>query len=233
MRCPSLSPNTLRSGLVIAGGYADKIRRVLFAQLKDAVKSGSLTNSDVAKAAAELNRLLFEILVNKLKVDKGDVVRITIDYEVEPPDVKWLLETLTIQVWRRVPDEEVEPIVKEAIGMAEEYMKGEIQLTAEKLGDTDTGDIVYRVKYGDLEVGVILVTPVDSSAVIRGAITDPTPIVIKRTVITYEGDLDDYILNNISTIISQGKNAEKREAQKIVDEILSLLRATTEESIEE
>ncbi|MEB3847166.1 MAG: DUF2258 domain-containing protein [Desulfurococcales archaeon] len=222
-------PYTLRSGLVIAGGYADKVRRVLFAQLRDEVKSGRLSNSDVAKAAAELNRLLFEILVNKLHVDKGDVVRIIVEYEVEPPNIKWKLDTLTIQVWRRVPDEEIEPLVKEAIETAEEYMKGEIQLTVEKLGETDTGDVVYRVKYGDLDVGAILVTPVDHRAVIRGAITEPTPIVLRRTIIEYEGDLDQYISENISRIISQGRNSERREAQKVVNEILALLEVEEEE----
>ncbi len=224
--------NTLRTGLVIAGGYADKVRRVLFAQLRDAIKSGELSNQDVARAAAELNRLLFEILVNRLHVDKGDVVRITIDYEVEPPEIKWKLETLQIQVWRRVPDDEVEEVVRSAVASAEEYMRGEIQLEVEKVGETDTGDIVYKLVFQGRSVGALLVTPLDGTAVVRGAIVEPSPMVLRRTTIDYEGDLDDYINRNASRLISNARNAERREAEKVVREILALVEAA-EEEIEE
>ncbi|MEM3904707.1 MAG: DUF2258 domain-containing protein, partial [Sulfolobales archaeon] len=36
---------TLRSGYIIVGAYADKVRRVAFAQLKDSVKEGVLKSS--------------------------------------------------------------------------------------------------------------------------------------------------------------------------------------------
>ena len=113
----------LSTGLVIAGAYADKLRRVLFAQLRDKIKAGELTNQLVAQKAGELNRLLFDILVNKLKIDKGDVVRIRIEYDVVNGDIVWKLDTLKIEVFKRVPDEEVEKAVKETIEKAREVLE--------------------------------------------------------------------------------------------------------------
>lgn len=222
--------NVLRTGLVIAGGYADKVRRVLFAQLRDKIKSGELSNQDVARAAAELNRLLFEIIVNRLKLDKGDVVRIVVEYEVDPPNIVWKLDTLQVQAWRRLPDEEVEARVREALAGAEEYMRGELAFEVERLGETDTGDIVYVLSYGGRRVGALLVTPLNGQAVVRGAILEPSPMVVKRTVIKYEGDLDAFIKEKAGEIIGSGANTEKRDAEKVVREILAL--AGVEEEVE-
>ncbi len=56
----------LSSGYVIVGTYADKIRRTLFAQMKNAIKSEEIDSKEVARAAAELDRLLYEVFVNKV-----------------------------------------------------------------------------------------------------------------------------------------------------------------------
>jgi hypothetical protein len=112
----------LSTGFVIAGAYADKLRRVLFAQLRDEIKKGNIENRQVAYRAGELNRLLFEILVNKLKLDKGDVVRIRIEYDVKDGDIVWKLDTLRVEAFRRIPDEEVEKAVREVVGVAKEVL---------------------------------------------------------------------------------------------------------------
>jgi len=116
----------LSTGFVIAGAYADKLRRVLFAQLRDAIKRGEIDNKTVAQRAGELNRLLFEILVNKLKIDKGDVVRIRIEYDVRDGDIVWKLDTLRIEAFRRIPDEEIERVIKESIKKKEEILAREV-----------------------------------------------------------------------------------------------------------
>lgn len=110
-----MSVPQLSTGFVIAGAYADKLRRVLFAQLRDKIRSGEVENKVVAMRAGEINRFLYEILVNKLKISKGDVVRIRVDYEIREKDIVWKLDTLFIEVFRRTPDIEIQKAVNEAL----------------------------------------------------------------------------------------------------------------------
>jgi len=107
---------TLSTGLIIAGAYADKLRRTLFAQLSERVKSGEIDSKEVARAAAEVNQLLFNILVEDLKIDKGDVVRVRVDYNVEDGMIKWDLNTLSLEVFKRISDEEINSVIKKRVG---------------------------------------------------------------------------------------------------------------------
>ena len=106
---------TLSSGLVIAGAYADKIRRTLFAQLKDHIRKGEITAQEVARAAGELNRILYEILVDRLRIDKGDVVRVRIEYDVIDSKVKWNYNSLSIEVFRREHEDKVNTAVRKVV----------------------------------------------------------------------------------------------------------------------
>ncbi|MCS7107402.1 MAG: DUF2258 domain-containing protein [Acidilobaceae archaeon] len=95
----------LRSGLILAGGYALKIRRVLFAQTKEQVKRGELSQQEVARAAGQLNSALYELLVEELRLNKGDVVRISLEYEIKDGTVHWKMDSLVVEVWKKVDDE--------------------------------------------------------------------------------------------------------------------------------
>ncbi len=214
----------LRSGLVIAGGYADKIRRVLFAQMKDQIKSGEIDAKEVARAAGELNRLLYIILVDKLKIDKGDVVRITVEYDIGDGKIVWKLETLQIQAWRRVPEEEIDEVVKETVGSAREILESSPEYEVEKLGETDTGDIVFEVKLSNERVGAILLTPLNGNALVRAAFTAPAPRVLKKSLVNLEGrDPEEYVKNSISDLLALAEDTEKRTAERVMREILSLI----------
>ncbi len=88
---------TMSTGLIIAGAYADKVRKVMAAQ----AKSAGMPVEEAIRAAAELNQRLFDIVTGK-GIDKGDVVRIKIEYVVEDGKIKWLYDTLTIEHWKKV-----------------------------------------------------------------------------------------------------------------------------------
>ncbi len=105
---------TLSTGYIIVGAYADKLRKTLFAQQSSLVKSGKLDSKELAKAAGELNKMLFEILVNKLQLERGDVVRVRVDYEVQDGAVKWKYSTLSIEAFKRIDQSSVDKAVREA-----------------------------------------------------------------------------------------------------------------------
>jgi hypothetical protein len=215
-------PQTLSTGLIIAGAYADKARRVLFAQLRDKIKSGELSNKEVARAVAELNRILFDILVNRLKTDKGDVVRVRVDYEVEDGTVKWLWDTLRLEVFRRVPEEEIAKALSESVSKAEEIITSP-QYEIEKIGTTPLDDIVYAVKLGDERVGALIVETMDGEAIIKGAVTEPQPLIIKRAIIDVEGELDEALKENLPDLLEEAEQSDRELAEKVVNEILEEL----------
>ncbi len=109
--------NELSTGLVIAGAYADKLRRTLFAQLREHVRKNREVAREIARAAGEINRLLYYILVEELKSSKGDVVRIRVKYSFNPEtmEIKWKYDTLKVEYFKRVPDEKVTSIVEKVI----------------------------------------------------------------------------------------------------------------------
>lgn len=105
---------TLNVGTIIAGAYADKVRRTLFAVTREYQSSG-LKSEDIAYAAATLNQLLYKIIVEKLKCDKGDVVRITIDFDVKDGKIEWRYETLKLEWYVKKDQSLVDQAVKEVL----------------------------------------------------------------------------------------------------------------------
>jgi len=115
----------LNTGIVIAGAYADKVRRTLFAQLKEVMKSNKDFTREIARASGELNRILYHILVEALRVEKGDAVRVRIKYSVDSSSNRIVFDynTLSLEVFRRVKDEEVSTIIKKVLDEKLEEVK--------------------------------------------------------------------------------------------------------------
>jgi len=211
----------LSSGYIIVGAYADKVRRTLFAQLKDHIKNKEIDPQDVAKASAELNKLLYEILVNKLKLDKGDVVRIRIEYDLVDNQINWKLETLEIEVFKRVPEEQIKPVIEDAISRIEELEEiEEAKFEIEKAGETDLGDIIYFVKIGGEFAGALVLTPLNDEGLVRGAIIKPNPVAIDKTKIELSEDLE-HVLTEL--VEQKGREIDEETAEKIINEIKEML----------
>lgn len=87
----------LSTGYIIAGAYADKVRRVLFAQSKNL----GITSDQVVEASKNLNIKLLKVL-QECGINKGDVVRIIIEFEVREGEIVWLWDTLTIEAFKRI-----------------------------------------------------------------------------------------------------------------------------------
>ncbi|MEM0023626.1 MAG: DUF2258 domain-containing protein [Thermofilaceae archaeon] len=64
----------LRTGIIPAARFADKIRRVALAAFK-----GYAPRDVIIRDVSEFNKKLYEVIVNKMGCAKGDLVRITVD----------------------------------------------------------------------------------------------------------------------------------------------------------
>ncbi len=230
----------LSSGLVIAGAYADKIRRTLFAQMKDYVKQDKTWAQRVAYAAAQLNRFLYTILVEQLKIDKGDVVRIRIEYDVDEvsKEIKWKWDTLQIEAFRRIPQEQVDEIVRKMVARAAEVSVAAVAYDLRKLGETEDGDIVYEVVLGERSVGAVVVTPVDERIALlkKGAVVEPTPAIFERSKLEIQPgeDLENAIERALSTVIQTAKHVSHEEALRVVNALREKVSAKPmEEHVEE
>jgi len=227
----------LSSGLVIAGAYADKIRRTAFAQLRDLLKEGSLKSEEVAQAIAQLNRLLYNILVEGLKLDKGDVVRIVVEYEVDSGKLNWKLETLKIEAFKRVSEEIVKRAVESGLSKAESLMTGIVEYTLEKLGETEDGDIVLAVKLGNREVGTLVVTPINEEFVFikKAAIVEPSPLIVEKQKIPLEGKaIEEALRSNIGILTTAARYVTDEEARRLYEALKrKVIPTATVERIEE
>jgi len=230
----------LSSGFVIAGAYADKVRRTLFAQMGDYVKRDKAWAQKVAYAAAQLNKFLYTIIIRlgeQFKVDKGDVIRVRIEYDIDEntKEVKWKWETLQLEVFKRIPQDQVDAVVKEFTAKATEVLAATVAYSLKKLGETFDGDIVYTITLGDREVGAVVVMPVSGDLAILkvGAVIEPTPVVLEKTklVIPPSQDLESTLKSTLSTIIQSAKHVSYDEALKMINAIRSKVTTKPMESI--
>lgn len=232
---------TLSSGYVIAGAYADKLRRTMFAQLREEVKKGTISTQEIARAVGELNSTLYRILVERLRIDKGDVVRIRIDYRIENGRIVWDSSTLQIEIFRR--DQEAERTIKERGSelWGELYGRG-VEYQIIRLGETIDGDVIYTAKLGEEEVGALAVTQLDNELFIKkGAVIHPSPMVFEklRIPIPEGAGPEEALAKRILEAQKAGKHVSEEEARKIINYLRERVKAepletaTYEETSEE
>ena len=204
---------TLNTGLVRVAGYAPKVRRTLLAQLKQAIAAGEVSPREVVYKAAQLNRLLYISLVEELRLQKNDVVRVRVDYELSDGELKWNLNTARIEVWRA--DEALSAKAVETLKAVAEREKWWGQrLTARLVASSPLGEEVYELVRGDTRVGAVKVVKMDDTAVVIGAILDP-PVKIKATVKTVED-----VVAVAESVASTEAPVAREEAEKIVEALL-------------
>ncbi|MGQ4833644.1 MAG: single- stranded DNA-binding family protein [Candidatus Asgardarchaeia archaeon] len=99
---------TMSTGFVRAAGYADKVRRVMFAKAK------GVDPKEIVRASAEFNQKIFDMLQEK-GVKKEDVVRIKCDFDIQNGQIVWNYDTLQLEVYSK----EEKPLLSEAMGEVE------------------------------------------------------------------------------------------------------------------
>ncbi|WP_175059529.1 single- stranded DNA-binding family protein [Thermococcus sp. 2319x1] len=97
----------LSTGFVRASGYANKVRKVLFALTR-----GKLNPEEVVRASAQLNQYLFDKL-QEMGVKKEDVVRISIGFDIKNEEIEWNYDTLRIEVYKKEEEEKLAEAMRE------------------------------------------------------------------------------------------------------------------------
>lgn len=229
---------TLKSGLVLSAGYAVKLRKTLFAQLRDLVKQDKEFAGRVAYYSGLLNRALFTLLVEELKVDKLDVVRISINYDVDEVNksIIWKWDTLKIEIYKRVPPETYENTLKNFILKAPELALRAVKYTASKLGDTFDGDVVYEIKIEEKEVGAAVVFPIDENTIALkvAAVMEPTSAIFEKAKLELAGrSIEEVLVEQLGKIMQIARHISHEEAFKIINAIREKVKAKPMEKIPE
>jgi len=219
----------LRSGLIFAAGYADKLRRTVFAQLKDYVKKDKEFAKQIAMYVGRLNRALYTLLVEELKLDKLDVVRITISYDVDEINrtITWKWDTLRVEVYKRIPPETYADTIRKFIESAPALAVETVKFNIAKLGETFDGDIIYSIKIGEREVGVLEALPVDENSVIlkKAAVLEPTTAIFEKVKLELKGrPVEDVLVEELGRIMEVARHVDMNEALQIINAIRGRLQ---------
>lgn len=208
----------LSTGFVIVGAYAKKIRKTLFAQFKDKIKDKEIVGK-LAYASAQLNKVIFEIVVNKLRLEKGDLVKIMIEYDFDEnkKEITWKFDKLKIFSFRRVPQEEIEKVVEEVVEKLKEIKLYEV----EKLGETVDEDLIFSVLKEGKEVGIIVTTKLDENSYLlkKVVVVDENPFEIEKVKIEVDGSLKECLSNIVNLETSLRKNISKEDAKKLLEQL--------------
>ncbi|MCS7093727.1 MAG: DUF2258 domain-containing protein [Candidatus Aenigmarchaeota archaeon] len=208
----------LSTGFVIVGAYAKKIRKTLFAQFKDKIKDKEIVGK-LAYASAQLNKVIFEIVVNKLRLEKGDLVKIMIEYDFDEnkKEIVWKFDKLKIFSFRRVPQEEIEKVVEEVVEKLKEIKLYEV----EKLGETVDEDLIFSVLKEGKEVGIIVTTKLDENSYLlkKVVVVDENPFEIEKVKIEVDGSLKECLSNIVNLETSLRKNISKEDAKKLLEQL--------------
>jgi len=151
---------------------------------------------------------------------------VSIEYNIEDNRIVWNYDKLEVRVWRREREDVVARALSEVKMVARELATRVIQFEVARIGETEGGDIIYSLKLAGREVGALLLTPLDEDkAVVRGAVLEPTPLLLKRQLIDIQPPVDDFIAKNIGAIMGKAINVEIGEADKAIREIRALVEA--------
>jgi hypothetical protein len=103
----------LSSGLVYVRFCIDKLRKNLYAYLRNYISRDREWCLGIDKAVEELSNVVSKVFI-KLGVSEDDVVRIRIEYQIDENSKSIIFNwsTLSIEVFRRIPRKDVEAIIK-------------------------------------------------------------------------------------------------------------------------
>ncbi len=119
----------LRTGIIPAARFADKLRRVALAAFK-----GYVPRDVIIRDVSEFNKKLYDIIVNKMGCAKGDLIRITVDVSYDEEGQRLIFGEPKID--RFVPESEIKAAYESKIRELEaerERLRRELEEERSKL----------------------------------------------------------------------------------------------------
>lgn len=214
----------ISSGLIIAGAYADKLRRVMFATAKEKADP-----KEIVRATGVLNSTLFEVF-REVGIDKGDVVRITIEFEIVNGTIEWKWDTLEIQHYKLVPEtqEKAKEVLKRILEKAKAPPPIELKVEFHTARDTEEVYVVkMRVGKEYTVSGVVGVEFIGETGRARAIIITPEGKALSYTFSVNYDPNPHKVASDIEGILSKAygekamREIDKEEAKKILQELLS------------
>ena len=208
---------TLSTGLVRAAGYADKIRRTMFAQLRDAIKAGEIDSKQVAYRVGRLNEILYKLLVETLGIEKHDAVRIMIDYEVSYGDIHFDWNSIQIEIYRYDEDlsrkavDELKKLLE--AGLAErDFLVSEVK----RIGPTAFYEVTLESKG---KVGAISVLDTGEAYAVSGAILLGGRGYRVSGVVSKTENIEVALKRLLNEAIVMNREISVEEAEKIIGDL--------------
>ena len=116
----------LRTGIIPAARFADKMRRVALAAFK-----GYAPRDVIIRDVSEFNRRLYDIIVNQMKCSKGDLIRITVDVAYDEEGQRLIFGEPRIDKF--VPEREIKEEFEKQITSLKEECEKRVKELEEKL----------------------------------------------------------------------------------------------------
>lgn len=122
----------ISTGLIIAARYANKLRRVALVSLSKVVPKDI-----IIRDISEINKKLFDELITNKKIDKLDVIRLTVKVVYDPANKKLNLEEY--KIIRYVPEERCATPQEDIARLKEENekLRAEMDSLKEKLKEIE------------------------------------------------------------------------------------------------
>jgi len=117
----------LSTGLIIAARYADKLRRVALVSL-----SKMVPRDIIIRDVSEFNKNLYDKIVNQMKIDKLDVIKLVVSVRYDKSQNKLIFEDT--KIIRYYTEEECKKQYESVI-QENENLKKEIDEIRKKLSD--------------------------------------------------------------------------------------------------
>ncbi|MEM3495164.1 MAG: hypothetical protein QXW31_05450, partial [Nitrososphaerota archaeon] len=146
-----------------------------------------------------------------------------VGYEVHGRELRWDYDNLRIEAYKKIPKEKIDEAIIEAVRHMKEIIEG--RYIVEEVGKSITGDSLYKIRLGDLNVGMLEAIRLNDEILLKGALISPEPLIIEKVRIELYGrEFLEVLSEKLNEIISKGRKISREEAEETIRALLSIVK---------